>query len=155
MVDLVINEMLGRSLPFVQNVEDNNPAAATLQINAWINSASDELMRDVLDGFIDDYEAIVGITEATPYTPAVMDETDITILVDDGNNRTDITFVDQVFTSVASQTAWDTITLSYDADGSDTDTTTQVMYSYLFDVTPNGGDITVDFPAVSYRVLQV
>jgi hypothetical protein len=154
MADLILNEMLGRSLPFVQNVEDNSPAAATLQINAWVISAADSLIRDVTDGFIDDFEAIAGVTEATPYTPAVMDETDITILVDDSNDRTDITFADQTFTAVAAQTAWDDITVSYDFDGSDTDTTTQVMYVYDFVVTPNGGDITVDFPAVSYRVVQ-
>jgi hypothetical protein len=155
MADLIINEMLGRSLPFIQNVEDNSPAAATIQINAWVISAADSLLRDVTDGFIDDFEAIAGVTEATPYTPAVMDETDITILVDDSNDRTDITFVDQTFTAVAAQTAWDDITLSYDFDGSDTDTTTQVMYVQDFVVTPNGGDITVDFPAVTYRVTQV
>jgi hypothetical protein len=154
MADLIINEMLGRSLPFVQNVEDNSPAAAVLRIHAWVITAADSALVDVTDGFVDDFEAITNVAEATPYTNASMDETDITILVDDSNDRTDITFVDQTFTAVAAQTAWSDITISYDADGSDTDTTTQVMYVQDFVVTPNSGDITVDFPAVTYRVLQ-
>lgn len=155
MGDLILNERLGRSLPLIQNVESNSPAAAVLRIHAWIITASDESLRDVTTGNVDDFEAITNVAEATPYTNGVMDETDITILVDDSNNRTDVTFVDQTFSSVAAQSAWSDITISYDADGSDTDANTEVMYVQDFIVTPNGGDITVDFPAVTYRVTQV
>lgn len=154
MADLIINEMLGRSLPFIQNVENNSPAAAVLRIHAWVITATDATLRDVTDGFVDDFEAIALVTEATPYTNAVMDETDITITVDDTNDQTDVALVDQTFTAVAAQTAWSDITLSYDATGGDVDTTTQVMFVYDFVVTPNGGDVTVDFPAVSFRVKQ-
>lgn len=155
MADLIINEMLGRALPFIQNVEDNSPVAAVLRIHAWVISATDDSLRDVTDGFVDNFEAIVNVTEATPYTNASLDETDITITVDDTNNQTDVIYTDQTFTSVAAQTAWTDITMSYDADGSDTDTTTQVMHVYDFAVTPNGGDITVDFPATAaFRAKQ-
>lgn len=157
MADLIINEMLGRSLPFIQNVEDNSPAAAVLRIHAWDISATDESLRDVTGGTITNFEAIASVAEAsnTGYANISMDEGDITIVVDDSNNRTDVTFTDQTFTSVSAGTNWTDITLSYDSTGGDTDSNTQVMYVFDFVVNPNGGDITVDFPAVSYRVNQV
>lgn len=156
MGDLIINEMLGRSLPLIQNVEDNSPAAAVLRIHAWVISAADNALTDVTDGFIDDFEGITNVAEASNsgYANISMDEGDIVITVDDSNDRTDIALTDQTFSSVVAGDNWTDITISYDADGSDTDTTTQVMYVYDFAVTPNGGDITVDFPAVSYRVTQ-
>ena len=153
MADLILNEALGRSLVEIQAVEDNSPAAATIDIRAWVISAADESLRDAADRQVTTFEAITNVTEATPYTIQLMDETDITILVDDTNNRADVTFVDQTFTSVAAQTAWTDITLSYDADG--TPSGTDLIFDVFdFSVTPNGGDITVDFPAVSHRYVQ-
>lgn len=154
MADLILNEALGRSLVEIQNVEDNSPVAAVLRIHAWVITATDDTLRDMTGRSVTNFEAIALVTEATPYTNIPMDETDITILVDDTNNRTDVTFVDQTFTSVAAQTAWTDITLSYDLDGSDTDATTLIFDVFDFSVTPNGGDITVDFPAVSHRYVQ-
>ena len=156
MADLILNERLGRSLPLIQNVEDNSPAAAVLRIHAWDISATDESLRDVTDGNVDDFEGVTNVAEVTNtnYANISMDETDITITVDDSNNRTDIAFSDQTFSSIAAGDGWTDITISYDAAGTDTDSATAVMYVYDFSVTPNGGDITVDFPAVSYRVTQ-
>lgn len=153
MADLILNEALGRSLVEIQNVENNSPAAATIDIRAWVISAADDTLRDAADRQVTTFEAITNVAEATPYTIQQMDETDITILVDDTNNRTDVTFVDQTFTSVAAQTAWTDITLSYNADGV-TSGTDLIFDVFDFSVTPNGGDITVDFPAVSHRYVQ-
>jgi hypothetical protein len=153
MADLILNEALGRSLVEIQNVESNSPAAATIDIRAWVISAADETLRDAADRQVTTFEAIANVAEATPYTPIQMTDADITILVDDGNNRTDVTFVDKTYTSVAAQTAWTDITLSYDVDGS-VSGTDLIFDVYDFAVTPNGGDITVDFPAVSHRYSQ-
>ena len=154
MADLILNEALGRSLVEIQNVEDNSPVAAVLRIHAWVITAADDTLRDMTGRSVTNFEAIALVTEATPYTNIPMDETDITITVDDTNNRTDVAFVDQTFTSVAAQTAWTDITLSYDAAGTDTDANTEIFDVFDFAVTPNGGDITVDFPAVSHRYVQ-
>ena len=153
MADLILNEALGRSLVEIQNVENNSPVAATIDIRAWVISAADDALRDAADRQVTTFEAIANVAEATPYTIQQMDETDITILVDDTNNRTDVTFVDQTFTSVAAQTAWTDITLSYNADGV-TSGTDLIFDVFDFSATPNGVDITVDFPAVSHRYVQ-
>lgn len=155
MADLIPNESLGLSRRYIQNVENNSPVAAVLRIHAWVITATDATLRDMTGNSVANFEAIALVTEATPYTNIVMDETDITITVDDTNDRVDVAFADQTFTSVAAQTAWTDITVSYDEAGTDTDASSEVLHVFDFAVTPNGGDITVDFPAVSYRVSQV
>jgi hypothetical protein len=158
MADLILNEALGFSRQLIQNVEDNSPAAAVLRIHAWDGTGStDETIRDVTDGNVDDIEAVASVAEVTNggYANIPMDETDITIVVDDTNNRVDITLVDQTFSSILAGDAWTDITLSYDSLGTDVDTGVKVLWWLDFVVTPNGGDITVDFPAVSFRVSQV
>lgn len=155
MPDIIPNESLGLSRRYIQNVEDNSPIAAVLRIHAWVISAADATLRDMTGNGVAAFEAIANVTEATPYTNIPMDETDITVTVDDANDRVDIAFTDQTFTSVVAQTAWTDITVSYDADGTDTDANTEVLHILDFAVTPNGGDITVDFPAVCWRGSQV
>lgn len=148
MADVVFNTALGRVAQWCQNVEDNSPVAATLQVNAWIITATDADVVDVDD--IAALEAVALVAEAATYTPQVMDETDITITVDDTGEKVDIDLVDQTFTAVAAATAWSDITVSYDFDGSDTDATTVLMTMHDFIVTPNGGDITVQWDAAGF-----
>jgi len=157
MADLILNEALGRSLTLIQNVEDNSPAAAVLRLHLWVISATDATLRDVTDGNVDDFEAITNVAEASNsgYANQSMDETDIVITVDDANDRVDVVFSDQTFTAVVAGDNPTDMTLSYDADGSDTDTTTKVLVVWDFSVTPNGGDIVADFPATAaFRVNQ-
>lgn len=157
MADLIPNESLGLSRRYIQNVEDNSPAAAVLRIHAWVITATDATLRDMTGNSVANFEAIALVAEATNtnYANIPMDETDITITVDDTNDRVDVAFVDQTFTSISAGDNWTDITISYDADGTDTDASTEVLHVLDFSVTPGGGDITVDFPAVSYRVSQV
>ena len=157
MADIIFNDALGYSRSMIQNVEDNSPVAAVLRIHAWVATATDATVRDITDANIDDIQATALIAEATNtgYGFAALDETDITVTVDDTNDRTDIGIADQTDTAVSAGDNWTDITLSYDADGTDTDTTTKGLWWLDFVVTPNGGDITVDFPAVSFRVSQV
>lgn len=156
MADIIFNDALGFSRTLIQNVEDNSPAAAVLRIHAWVATATDANVRDITDANIDDIEAESLVTEATNtgYGFAALDETDIVITVDDGSDQVDIDISDQTDTSVDTGDVWSDITLSYDADGSDTDTTTKGLWWLDFVVTPNGGDITVDFPAPSFVVTQ-
>jgi hypothetical protein len=151
MADLILNEALGRGLPFIQNVEDNSPAAAVLRIHAWVSTAADNDIRDVTDGNVDDVAGITNVAEATNggYANLSLDETDITITVDDTNDRVDVVITDQVFTSVSAGDNWTDISMAYDDLGTDVDTGVQVLYWWDFVVTPNGGDITADFPATA------
>lgn len=157
MADIIFNHALGDSRRLIGQVEANSPVAAVLHIHAWVATATDANIRDIVDANIDDIEATALITEAsnTGYGFADLDETDIVITIDLGADNIDIDISDQTDTGVSSGSNWTDITLSYDDDGSDTDTTTKALWWLDFIVTPNGGDITVNFPAPSFRVTQV
>ncbi len=156
MPDIIFNYALGDSRRLIQQVEDNSPAAAVLRIHAWVATATDANIRDIVDANIDDIEATSLITEATNagYGFAALDETDIVITIDTGADNVDIDISDQTDTGVSAGDVWSDITLSYDDSGGDTDTTTKALWWLDFIVTPNGGDITVNFPAPSFRVTQ-
>lgn len=151
MGNLYPNEILGRWLSLIQNVEDNSPVAAVLRLHAWVISATDNAIRDMTTGNVDDLEAVTNVAEAsnTGYANQVLDETDIVITVDDANDRVDVVISDQTFTSVDAGDVWTDITLCYDPDGTDTDAQNPVLALWDFAVTPNGGDIVADFPATA------
>jgi hypothetical protein len=157
MGDIIFNDALGYSRSLIQNVEDNSPVAAVLRLHAWVATATDATVRDITDANIDDIQATALIAEATNvgygFTP--LDETDIVITVNDGTDQVDIDISDQTDTAVSAGDNWTDLTLSYDADGSDPDTTTKGLWWLDFVVTPNGGDITANFPVPSFSVSQV
>lgn len=142
MADFVFNTALGAVKQLVDNVEQNSPAAAVLRMHAWVSTAADDDMNNA--DTVSQLEAVTNVAEATNagYANIAMDETDITITVDDTNNRVDIDLTDQVFSSISAGDNWTDITISYDPDGTDTDTGTLLLTLHDFSVTPNGGDIT-------------
>ena len=152
MADIVCNIAKGRAAAWMQNVEDNSPVAAVLRLFAIVSTNTDDERRDV-----DTMTALFALgttAEATNtnYANLVLDETDITITVDDTNNRVDIDLTDQVWSTILTGDNWTHIVLAYDDDGSDTDTTTIPMTIHDFVVTPNGGDITAVIDAAGiYR----
>lgn len=150
MADFVFNISLGRVHQLVKNVEDNSPVAAVLRIHAWVNTAADATARDA--DTISALEAVTNVAEAsnTNYANISMDETDITITVDDTNDRVDLDLGDQTWSSVSAGDNWTDITISYDDDGTDTDTATIPLTQHDFSVTPNGGDITAQFAAAGF-----
>lgn len=157
MPDIIFNHALGESRTLIQNVENNSPAGCLLRIHAWVATATDANIRDIVDANIDDIEATGLITEATNtgYGFTALDATDIVITIDLGADNIDIDISDQTDASVSAGSNWSDITLSYDATGGDVDTTTKGLWWLDFIVTPNGGDITVNFPAPSFRVTQL
>ena len=142
MADIICNISKGRWGAWAQNVEDNSPAAAVLRLFAIVSTNTDDERGDV-----DTMTAMFALgttAEATNtnYANLVIDETDITLTVDDTNNRLDIDLTDQVWSTIIAGDNWTHIVLAYDDDGSDTDGTTITIAVYDFVVTPNGGDIT-------------
>jgi hypothetical protein len=156
MTNIVPNESLGLTRRYLQNVEDNSPAAALIRIHAWVITAADTNIIDMTGNTVQALAALTDSAEATntAYANQSFDDADITIDVNDANNRIDISYSDLTFTSVEAGDDWTHITVGYDASGSDTDANTEVLHVLDFVVSPNGGDITVDFPAVCYRVSQ-
>ena len=157
MTDIIFNEALGYSRQLIQNVEDNSPAAAVLWLHAWVSTAADETIRDITDANVDDIEATALITEATNtgYGFSALDQTDITITVNDATNSTTIDIADQTDTAVSAGSNWTHLTLSYDALGTGVDSTTKGLWWLDFVVTPNGGDITANFAVPSFTVTQL
>ena len=148
MADFVFNISLGRVVQYALNVDTNTPAASIFRMHAWVTSATDDLMNN--SNTVTELEAVAGVTEATPYTNQIMTDTDITVTVNDTTNLVDVNSVDVTFTAVAAQTAWDTVTIAYNDAGDDIDTNSLLQTSHLFDVTPNGGDITAQFAVAGW-----
>lgn len=150
MANLVFNRSLGEVKKLVDNVEQNSPAAAVLRIHAWVISAADDDVNN--QDTITQLQALASSAEATngSYVNLVLDETDITITVDDTANDVDLDLGDQTFTGIAAGDVWTDITISYDEPGTDTDTTTFLLTLHDFAVTPNGGDITAQFAAAGF-----
>lgn len=157
MADVIFNDALGFSRTLIQNVEDDSPTGALLRIHAWVSTATDAVIRDLTDANIDDIQAETNTLEATNtgYGFAALDAADIVITVNDSTDNVDIDISDQTDTGVDTGDVWSDITLSYDATGADNDVLTKGLWWLDFIVTPNGGDITVDFPVPSFRVTQV
>lgn len=154
MADFVFNISLGAVKQLVQNVEDNSPAAAVLRIHAWVNTAADAAVRDA--DTVAAVEAVTNVAEATNtnYANISLDETDITVTVDDTNERVDLDLADQTWSAVSAGDNWTDITISYDAAGTDTDSSTVPLTQHDFSVTPNGGDITAQFAAAGFYRAQ-
>ena len=150
MANLVFNTALGAVKRLVQNVEDNSPAAAVLRLHAWVITAADDDVNN--QDTITQLQALASSAEVTNagYANILMDEVDITITVDDTANDVDLDLTDQVFTSIVAGDNWTDITISYDADGTDTDTATVLLTLHDFVVSPNGGNITAQFAAAGF-----
>lgn len=149
MANVVFNIAKGKWGQWVDNVENNSPAAAVIRLFAIdANGETDDNMRDA-DTMTALFATSANEVTNTNYANIAMDETDITISVDDTGNTLDVTFGDQTFSSISAGDAWTDIVIAYDADGSDTDTTTIPISLHDFSVTPNGGDITADFGALT------
>jgi len=150
MADLVFNISKGRVHQLVKNVEDNSPAAAVLRVFVIdANGETDDNIRDA------DTMAAVFATSANEvtnsgYTNKSLDETNITIQVDDANNWVDLDIDDVSWSSVGAGDAWTDLIIAYDPDGTDTDSGTIPLTIHDFAVTPDGSDITAQIDAEGF-----
>lgn len=149
MGDIVLNQALGRIRTFADNAAGDVTNAAF--ILALLTAAeADDTIRDY-----DDLGLLLGAagnTEATftNYGRKTISDADITVTVDDVNNRVDIDVPDQTFTAAGNGTN-ETMTdalFNYDADttvGTDSD----VIPMSLHDFTPttDGSDLTLEVDA--------
>ena len=83
----------------------------------------------------------------TNYTNKSVNAAQITITVDDTNNRLDVDIDDQTWTAIAAGTAWTDLVVAYDPDGTDTDANTIPISLHDFAVTPDGSDIIAQINA--------
>ncbi len=143
MADIIANQGLGRIREFADDA-GGDVAASQLRMFALQASEADTALRDH-----DNMSVLIGAagnTEATftNYANKVIQDGDITVTVDDTNDRVDIDVPDQTWTSAGNGTN-NTLTdlvVGWDPDGTDTDTGTIPMSIHDFTPTTDGSDLT-------------
>lgn len=144
MADLIANIALGRFAHYAADAASAS-GGAVLRLFLLKAAESDDALRDH-----DTMSALFGAagnTEAdfTNYANKSIDNTDITVTVDDANNRVDVDIPDQTWTS-AGGTTDNTLTdavVGYDDDGTDTDSNTIPASIHDFTPTTDGSDLTL------------
>lgn len=150
MADLVFNIAKGRVHQLVKNVEDNSPAAAVLRVFVIdANGETDDNIRGA-DTMAAVFALLANEVTNSGYANKSLDETNITITVDDGNDRVDLDIDDQTWATVVAGDDWTDIIIAYDADGADNDANTIPLSLHDFPVTPDGSDITAQIDAAGF-----
>lgn len=151
MADFVYNVALGRAHEFARRVEDNDPTnAALIVVVIDANGVSDATLKDV------DTLAAVLATAAdevtnTNYARKTLANGSLTITIDDSNDRVDIDFADQTWTSVAAGDSWEDLLVCYDSDTTGgTDSNIIPITQHDFAVTPDGSSITAVLNAAGF-----
>jgi hypothetical protein len=144
MANFVHNIALGRVVEFYNRVDGNDPANSVFLIVAIdANGDTDATMKDR-----DDLSVLLGGTanEVTNsgYARKTLTDSDIVAWApDDTNDRVDLDFPDQTWTSVAAGTAWTDLLVCYDSDSTGgTDSGVVPCTNHDFAITPSGSDIT-------------
>lgn len=156
MGDVIANQARGQERTWADNAAGNVVDAAFI---VWLLQAAgtDDAWMD-----FDDLSALLGdgsFTEATftSYARKTVSDGDISVTVDDTNNRTDIDVPDQTWTSAGNGTN-NTLTdldTGYDADttaGTDADITP--LSHHDFAVTTDGSDLTAQIASAGLIRLQ-
>ena len=153
MADFVFNVAKGRVHELARNVDAGSPANSRLVVVAI--KASGIEADDTLNNY-DDLAALLTATndEATNsgYTRKELAGADVTVTVDDTNNRVDIDISDQTWTGVQTTGgAWAKLLVCYDADNAaGTDSNIIPLTAHDFAVTPDGSDIVAQINASGF-----
>lgn len=151
MADLVFNIAKGRVHQLAKNVEDGTPATARLIMIPFNSTAADDDIRNA--DTVAAVEAVTNVAEVTAggWSRKVLTSTDITITVDDVNDRVDIDITDQTWTAVAAGNNVTDLLICYDADtGTGTDSDLVPLTWHDFAVTTDGSDITAQINAAGF-----
>lgn len=151
MGNFVYNVGLGRSAEFFNRVDSNDPAASELVIMILATSGieADSVLRDKTT-FSDIVAGTTNEVTNSGYAKKVLDETAIAFSVDHTNDRVDLDFADQTWTSVGAGDGWQDLVIGYDPVGSQTMTDIIPMTHHDFVVTPDGSDITAQLAAAGF-----
>jgi hypothetical protein len=149
MADFVFNIAKGRVHQLAKNVDDGSPANSRL-IAVVIESSGIEADSTLKD--YNDLSALLGgsSNEQTTMGRKTIAASDITITVDDTNERVDIDINDLVWTA-ATGNAVGAIVICYDPDNTGgTDADLIPLTKHDFSVTPDGSDITAQVNAAGF-----
>lgn len=156
MANQVFNVALGRVAEFYNRVDQNDPANAVLVLAVWnvtgVEATVEAAVKDA--DTVSAVEALADIAEVTNpgYSRIVLDDTDLVAFApDDANDRVDLDFPDQTFSSVSAGDAWTDLSVNFDSDstgGADSAIIPCTWHDFV--VTPNGGDITAQVDAAGF-----
>lgn len=153
MADFVFNIAKGRVGQYCQNVDSGSPANSRLIVVAIKTSGLEA--DDTLNNY-DDLSALLAAAndEATNsgYARKVLTSSDVTLTIDDTNNRLDVDITDQTWTAVQTTGgAWSKLLICYDPDSTGgTDADLIPLTAHDFSVTPDGSDITAVINAAGF-----
>lgn len=152
MANLMFNVAKGKAGQYFDNVENNSPAGCLIRIFAIdANGETDDNMIDT-DNMTALFATLANEVTNTNYTNKSVAAANITITLDDTNNRLDVDIDDQTWSSIASGDSWTDLVVAYDPNGSDTDANTIPISLHDFAVTPDGSDIIAQIDAAGvYR----
>lgn len=152
MANFVFNIAKGRVAEFFNRVDSNDPANSALIIVVLATSGleSDATLIDM-----DTLAAVVaGTTNEvtnTNYARKTLTDADVAFTVDDANDRVDLDFADQTWTSVAAGDGWSKLLVCYDPDTTaGTDANIIPLTAHDFVVTPDGNNIVAQPSATGF-----
>lgn len=144
MADQMHNVGLGRFAQWAINVDTNSPTNSALIMSVWFNdgSSTDDQIKDA--DTVAAIEALAGVTERTAngWQRRTLVDSDVTVTIDDTNNRTDVDIPDQTYTAVTTDNSTD-IGVAYDDDttaGTDANILPGTWHDFA--VTADGSDVT-------------
>ena len=149
MADFVFNIAKGRAHALIKNVDDGSPANSRLIVIPIETSGIEA------DDTLNNYDEIQALLAAANNEQATMGRktvtgANITITVDDTNNRVDIDMADITWTA-ATGNAISALIVAYDPDntvGTDADLIPLTKHDFV--VTPDGSDITAQINTAGF-----
>lgn len=149
MADFVFNVAKGRVHQLAKNVDDGSPA------NSRLIAVPIETTGIEADDTLNNYDTLSALLAASNNEQSTMGRktitsADITITVDDTNNRVDVDIADLTW-SAASGNAVSAIVICYDPDSTaGTDADLIPLTKHDFSVTPDGSDITAQIATAGF-----
>lgn len=152
MADFVFNIALGRVAELANRVDQNDPTNSAFIIAVIDTSATDATLKDLDTLALVLADANTAEVTNTNYARKTLTDTDIAALSpDDTNDRMEIDFADQTFSSIAAGDSWTDLLVCYDGDtGAGTDANIIPMTQHDFAVTPDGSDITAQVASTGF-----
>lgn len=151
MADFVFNIAKGRVTQLAINVDTGAPANSRLILHAFDATGATE--DSIVDAdTIAAVEAVTNVTERTTggWARKTLAAADVTVTVDDTNNRVDLDVPDQTWTAVTTG-AVTRLMFSYDPDNTaGTDTDLVPLTSHDFAITPDGSDVTAQIATAGF-----
>lgn len=147
MGNVVTNQAKGRIRTFADDAAGGVAAAAFILVPLSAAEADDAYVDH------DDLGALLGAAGNTELTTGgwnrkTIEDADITVTIDDTNNRVDIDVPDQTWTAVSAGNDSVALGFNYDNDtGAGTDANITPMSKHDFAVTTDGSDVTAQIDA--------